>query len=578
MRKGLWLAAAAAALLALPLGEVAWALSLQNPTFAWPGLERSQFWALAALVGSLWCACQALGWKLAFSLDAKTGLRIGVLSLLPCALGLFWKLVLRVPLPPPHDSPSRSLQILMAAQGISCLWLALGLGILALKRSGRLDGWAARKAGLRLGGVAFLFFQLNGLWVGQWNMTGDAPHYLLMTHSLAFDGDLDLANNYHHRDWRLFYDYDWDLTPQYPALANGKMLTEHKPGLSILLAPAYRWLQDSGARWTLALLAAAGTGLFYALCLQLGFAPRLALLGWALFGFTAPWMSQSQNTMAEMIGALALLVSLSALRGLIPASTAWASIAFVFWAHLRFTAMGFVLGAFTALKRRSQGLPRAWLPLFFIGLSFVVSLLANRLLFDGPNPFVTRGLSFRELFQPLNCFRYSAGILLDQEFGFLTYTAVFALAPLGLYSLWRRDRPWFWQTLLPALSYFALIGSFPYWWSAMAPNRFMTCLVPVFCLWTLEVWRAWGAKPLFRALAAGSWACAWGMAVLPWLNYSKANGENWVLRIVGAKLHHPLTPYFPSFILNTSVSYVWLAGLALLGLVLWKRLGPPRQG
>ena len=26
--------------------------------------------------------------------------------------------------------------------------------------------------------------------------TGDEPHYLAITHSIAFDGDLDLANNY----------------------------------------------------------------------------------------------------------------------------------------------------------------------------------------------------------------------------------------------------------------------------------------------------------------------------------------------------------------------------------------------
>src|ERR1019366_4911461 len=120
--KNAWWACALAAGLALPAGDVAWAISHQGPTFAWPGLDRQSFLALAAALGLAWCCLQALGWRLAFGFNAKSGLRIGALSLLPCTLGLAWELIVRVHLPPPHDFPGRNLQILMAAQLISCLW------------------------------------------------------------------------------------------------------------------------------------------------------------------------------------------------------------------------------------------------------------------------------------------------------------------------------------------------------------------------------------------------------------------------------------------------------------------------
>jgi hypothetical protein len=37
-----------------------------------------------------------------------------------------------------------------------------------------------------------------------WWVTGDEPHYLMMTHSLVWDQDLDLGSNYVVRDRQLF--------------------------------------------------------------------------------------------------------------------------------------------------------------------------------------------------------------------------------------------------------------------------------------------------------------------------------------------------------------------------------------
>ena len=72
-----------------------------------------------------------------------------------------------------------------------------------------------------------------------WQRSGDEPHYLLAAHSLAFDGDFDLADNYARRDYLSFYS-EYYLDPHTrPGPRSGQVLT-HNLGLSILIAPAYR--------------------------------------------------------------------------------------------------------------------------------------------------------------------------------------------------------------------------------------------------------------------------------------------------------------------------------------------------
>src|SRR4029453_17002757 len=39
---------------------------------------------------------------------------------------------------------------------------------------------------------------------GKYSVSGDEPHYLMITHSLLVDGDLDVANNYDSNDGRFF--------------------------------------------------------------------------------------------------------------------------------------------------------------------------------------------------------------------------------------------------------------------------------------------------------------------------------------------------------------------------------------
>ena len=68
---------------------------------------------------------------------------------------------------------------------------------------------------------------------------GDAPHYLLLTHSLAYDFDTDLRNNYEQGDSLAFMGLR--LEPQLgdPEGADGELYSRHNVLLPLL--PGWRW-------------------------------------------------------------------------------------------------------------------------------------------------------------------------------------------------------------------------------------------------------------------------------------------------------------------------------------------------
>jgi hypothetical protein len=68
--------------------------------------------------------------------------------------------------------------------------------------------------------------------------TGDEPHYLLYSHSLVFDGDADLANNYDQATIQRYFPYYTRLDPHgREYLGDGTLHSIHYLGLPLLIAP-----------------------------------------------------------------------------------------------------------------------------------------------------------------------------------------------------------------------------------------------------------------------------------------------------------------------------------------------------
>jgi hypothetical protein len=92
---------------------------------------------------------------------------------------------------------------------------------------------------------------------GHRQLDGDEPYYLLVTHSLAYDFDADLTNNYAQGDWRYFMNRPITPQPGDPVGSHGERFSRHNALLPLVLAPAYRLGGKMGALATMAALTAA---------------------------------------------------------------------------------------------------------------------------------------------------------------------------------------------------------------------------------------------------------------------------------------------------------------------------------
>src|SRR5262249_14715314 len=146
--------------------------------------------------------------------------------------------------------------------------------------------------------------------LGAWP-TADEPHYLLLTDSLVFDHDFDLANNYLAGDYKKYYPFTIP-TSDHHSLHNtkGEEVPIHDVGLSILLVPCYAIAARRGAMLEVNVFSAILALGIFELALIFDVSRRAALVGWSLFAFTSPLVVYSSQIYPEVIGAAGSIWSL----------------------------------------------------------------------------------------------------------------------------------------------------------------------------------------------------------------------------------------------------------------------------
>ena len=139
---------------------------------------------------------------------------------------------------------------------------------------------------------------------------GDEPWFLLTTHSIAHDFDLDLANNYRDQHSLAFMPRAIEPQPGDPETSDGTIRSRHGAVLQAVMAPAYRLGGRAGAMVVIAALAALGAWLLLDLT---AFSPdaRARLAAYATFSFGAPFLIYSQQIWAEVA---AVLLAVAAFR------------------------------------------------------------------------------------------------------------------------------------------------------------------------------------------------------------------------------------------------------------------------
>jgi hypothetical protein len=191
--------------------------------------------------------------------------------------------------------------------------------------------------------------------------TGDEPHYLLVAESIAFDGDVDLRNDYASRErtLRVVNVFPLDYNLQAAVYKNSAELRPlHGVGLPALLAPAVGIGGLTGARVVMVLIAALLAHQLYLLLADLRLRRRYRIAAWISVAFCMPVLPFTSQVYPELPGALLVVVVLRMILRRIrsPWALAGGSLASaaLIWLHVRYLPISLALLAALAYAATSD--------------------------------------------------------------------------------------------------------------------------------------------------------------------------------------------------------------------------------
>ena len=191
--------------------------------------------------------------------------------------------------------------------------------------------------------------------------TGDEPHYLLVAESIAYDGDVELTNDYASTE-RTVRVAGFEIGPTFHANDHndsGLLRPTHGVGLSALLAPAVAADGVRGAQFLMMLIAALFAYQLYRLLGDLGFRRRYKAMAWAATVFCLPIVAFTSQIYPEIPGALLVVIAFRVIvRGarspalLALGSTAGAALV---WLHVRYIPLAVAVFVGLAFSASFQG-------------------------------------------------------------------------------------------------------------------------------------------------------------------------------------------------------------------------------
>lgn len=411
---------------------------------------------------------------------------------------------------------------------------------------------------------------------------GDEPWYLLVTHSLAFDLDADLTNNYVQRDYLHFIDRELEPQPGDPRGPEGELYSRHNELLPLVLAPSYRVAGKLGALLSMAALSAALAWM----TLRVGSRyvpdhPGGMLLSWGLLALGPPLLLYSYQVWVEVPAALLTLVALDRIRelGRRDRKSDWlvcaGAIVLLPFLKLRFGLLAAPLTALAAWHSRHR-LRRHWLP---IALLLGAVLLAGGLILiynqqQYGNPLKIHRWSELELHrEQLSTYTLGlTGLFWDSAFG------LFAVAPLWLLTLpavvlaLRRRSVALFDGLVAMSAYFVVVASRREWFGGWSPPfRYGLVLLPLLAVLLaplLSDRHAFGRRLLIVTLTVLTFALTLLWVAVPGWAYNFANGSTLLLDHLELRSGCDLIRFFPSAIRPraATVAVPLLGTLLVLGL------------
>jgi hypothetical protein len=180
--------------------------------------------------------------------------------------------------------------------------------------------------------------------------TGDEPHYLITAESIAYDGDVDLTNDYASRERTLRVSNAFPLPHNFQAAdytGSGQLRPVHPVGFSAFLVPFVALGGLTGARLAMVLVTALLADQLYRLLRDLRLRRRYRILGWIAAVFCLPVLVFSSQIYPELPGALLIVGSL---RIMIVGSSSPAALALgssaaaaLVWLHVRYLSLSLAI-------------------------------------------------------------------------------------------------------------------------------------------------------------------------------------------------------------------------------------------
>lgn len=425
---------------------------------------------------------------------------------------------------------------------------------------------------------------------------GDEPFYLLLAHSLAYDFDVDLANNYAQEDYRRFLDRDLEPQPGDPRGENGEIYSRHNLLLPLLLAPGYRLAGRAGAMITVAFMTALLAWMFLRLAAAYGDKnnpsiprrPGAALLAYACLAFSPPLLFYSYQFWVEVPAALVLTVALDRLQtlrsseqaslgrqGLRDGAILAAALVFLPLLKIRFALIAAAVAALAAFQIPWSVRQRALL-LGSLGTGLAALMIHNQIRFG--NFLKMHRWEELDFFSssPVEFLRGFFGMFFDVAFGLMPSAPIWCLLVPALWLLLRNPKLMAGgarsglrsDLFLIALPYLAVVAPRLEWYGGWSPPfRYPLVLLPLFALALVPVLERRQHGPLritITALIALTVILALIWVVVPGWTYNFADGRTHLLEKASDKLGADVARLFPSTIRPRLATWLWPLGLLVL--------------
>lgn len=330
--------------------------------------------------------------------------------------------------------------------------------------------------------------------------TGDEPHYVLYGYSIAFDHDLDLANNYDRTTIQTYFPYFQTLdrhTHQWRG--DGAEHSTHFPGLAVLIAPVLRAGGGIGAvRALMILLSALLAQQLYRLLDASGLGrPVLVWLAWSATVFSLPLVVYSGQIYPELPACLVLVTTVGWLLAERPTRRAvmWIACgaAVLPWLHVRYAVfsgglmlcLGYRitqsdgLGAFVFRLRDRSAIRRLW-PLLLPAGSLAAMLLLCHRLYGGFTPLAMYAPEMSGV-APWTLEigdRHGLGAFFSPMVGWLPFAPVHWLALAGFLALLSKMPRAALPVVLSLAAYLALVAG-PVSAGYSLPARYVIVILPL---------------------------------------------------------------------------------------------------